>query len=71
MEQALGDGSPAEGLPSLAPSKEAPDLPTRAPSYEAKRPAPKAQDRGPHRGTIHRSGQYPFVLIVIPYRHSD
>ena len=41
----LGDGSPAEGLPSLAPSKEAPSLPTRAPSYEAKRCAPKAQDR--------------------------
>ena len=44
-EQPLGDGSPAEGLPSLAPSKEAPSLPTRAPSYEAKRCAPKAQDR--------------------------
>ena len=44
-EQPLGDGSPAEGLPSLAPSKEAPSLPTRAPSYEAKRGAPKAQDR--------------------------
>ena len=43
-EQPLGDGSPAEGLPSLAPSKEAPSLPTRAPSYEAKRCAPKAQD---------------------------
>ena len=43
-EQPLGDGSPAEGLPSLAPSKEAPSLPTRAPSYEAKRAAPKAQD---------------------------
>ena len=43
-EQPLGDGSPAEGLPSLAPSKEAPSLPTRAPSYEAKRGAPKAQD---------------------------
>ena len=36
-----------------------------------RRAAPKAQDRVPHRGTIHRSGQYPFVLIVIPYRHSD
>ena len=44
-EQPLGDGSPAEGLPSLASSKEAPSLPTKAPSYEAKRPAPKAQDR--------------------------
>ena len=44
-EQPLGDGSPAEGLPSLAPSKEAPSLPTSAPSYEAKRCAPKAQDR--------------------------
>ena len=43
-EQPLGDGSPAEGLPSLAPSKEAPSLPTRAPSYEAKRGASKAQD---------------------------
>ena len=43
-EQPLGDGSPAEGLPSLASSKEAPSLPTKAPSYEAKRPAPKAQD---------------------------
>ena len=42
-EQPLGDGSPAEGLPSLASSKEAPSLPTRAPSYEAKRCAPKAQ----------------------------
>ena len=44
-EQPLGDGSPAEGLPSLASSKEAPSLPTKAPSYEAKRPAPKVQDR--------------------------
>ena len=44
-EQPLGDRSPAEGLPSLASSKEAPSLPTKAPSYEAKRPAPKAQDR--------------------------
>ena len=44
-EQPLGDGSPAEGLPSLAPCKEAPSLPTRAPSYEAKRCAPKAQNR--------------------------
>ena len=43
-EQPLGDGSPAEGLPSLAPSKEVPSLPTRAPSYEAKRGTPKAQD---------------------------
>ena len=43
-EQPLGDGSPAEGLPSLAPSKEVPSLPTRAPSYEAKRGAPKVQD---------------------------
>ena len=54
----LGDGSPAEGLPSLASSKEAPSLPTKAPSYEAKRPAPKAQDRVPRRGTLLRSGQY-------------
>ena len=57
-EQPLGDGSPAEGLPSLAPSKEVPSLPTRAPSYEAKRGAPKSQDRVPRRGTLLRSGQY-------------
>lgn len=43
-EQPLEDGSPAEGLPSLASSKEAPSLPTKAPSYEAKRGAPKSQD---------------------------
>ena len=57
-EQPLGDRSPAEGLPSLASSKEAPSLPTKAPSYEAKRPAPKVQDRVPRRGTLLRSGQY-------------
>ena len=66
-EQPLGDGSPAEGLPSLAPSKEAPSLPTRAPSYEAKRCAPKAQDRCASKR--HPSAQRPvWQLCKAPLR---
>ena len=68
-EQPLGDGSPAEGLPSLAPSKEAPSLPTRAPSYEAKRGAPKAQDRcASKRHPFYVETSMPTVQSAAPYR---
>ena len=69
-EQPLGDGSPAEGLPSLAPSKEAPSLPTRAPSYEAKRGAPKAQDRcASKRHSFYAASSMPTAQSATPYRH--
>ena len=69
-EQPLGDGSPAEGLPSLASSKEAPSLPTKAPSYEAKRPAPKAQDRcASKRHPFYAAVSMPIVQSATPYRH--
>ena len=68
-EQPLGDRSPAEGLPSLASSKEAPSLPTKAPSYEAKRPAPKAQDRcASKRHPFYAETSMPTMQSATPYR---
>ena len=71
-EQPLGDGSPAEGLPSLAPSKEAPSLPTRAPSYEAKRGAPKAQDRcASKRHPFYAETSMTTLQSATSYRHFE
>ena len=69
-EQPLGDGSPAERLPSLASSKEAPSLPTKAPSYEAKRPALKAQDRcASKRHPFYAAVSMTTVQSATPYHH--
>ena len=50
--------------------REAPSLPIKAPSCEAKRSAPKAQDRVPRRGTTLSSGmkkdvRHPSFLRVM------